>query len=55
MKIDVLIFLWNALIGAGAGAGITFLLRTYFNEKIKNSVKHEYDIRIESYKSELNS
>jgi hypothetical protein len=53
MKIDILNLLWDILIGAGAGAGITFLLRTYFNEKIKNSVKHEYDIRLESYKSEL--
>jgi hypothetical protein len=53
MKIDILNFLWNTFIGAGAGAGITFLLRTYFNEKIKNSIKHEYNIRIETYKSEL--
>ena len=53
MKIDLLNLLWNILISAGAGAGITFLLRTYFNEKIKNSVKHEYDVRLESYKSEL--
>jgi hypothetical protein len=46
-------FLINILFGAGAGAGITFLLRTYFNEKIRNSIKYEYDIRFESYKSEL--
>lgn len=53
MKIDILKLLWDIFISAGAGAGIAFLLRTYFNEKIKNSVKHEYDIRLESYKSEL--
>lgn len=51
MKIDVLKPLWD--ISIGAGAGITFLLRTCFNEKIKNSVKHECDILLESYKSEL--
>ncbi len=53
MKIDVLNLILDIFIGAGAGAGITLLLRTYFNEKIKNSIKHEYDIRLESYKSEL--
>lgn len=53
MKIDILNLLWNIFVSAGAGVGITFLLRTYFNEKIKNSIKHEYDIRLESYKSEL--
>lgn len=53
MEINIAKILWDILIGAGAGAGITFLLRTYFNEKIKNSIKHEYDVRLESYKSEL--
>lgn len=53
MQIDITNLLWNTFIGAGAGAGITFLLRNYFNEIIKNSVKYEYDVRLESYKSEL--
>jgi hypothetical protein len=55
MQINVLDLLLNLGIGSGAGAGITFLLRTYFNEKIKNSIKHEYDTRLESHKSELKS
>ncbi len=53
MEIDLNNIIYDLLIGAGGGVGITFLLRTYFNEKIKNSIKHEYDIRLESYKSEL--
>jgi len=43
----------NIVISAITGVGITYLLRTYFNEKIKNSIKHEYDIILESHKSEL--
>lgn len=53
MEINALNIIVDILVGSCAGAGISLLLRTYFNEKIKNSVKHEYDIRLESYKSEL--
>lgn len=53
MHMDILSMICNIIISAGAGAGITFLLRIYFNEKIKNSIQYEYNIKTESYKAEL--
>lgn len=50
-------FLLSTITSAGASAALVvalaWLLRSWWEERIKNSIKHEYDRDIEGYKSTL--
>ncbi len=41
--------------GGVAGAVVIWLAKSVISERIKNSIKHEYDIRLEVHRSELKS
>jgi hypothetical protein len=44
----------NWVVGSFAGASLTVLaMRTYLSERIKGSIKDEYDERLERFKAEL--
>jgi hypothetical protein len=43
----------SATVSTLALAALTFLLREWITERLKNSIKYEYDRDIESYKSML--
>jgi hypothetical protein len=53
MQIDTLNIILNITISAGTSSVIIWLFNTYLTENIKNSIKHEYDVRLEYHKSEL--
>jgi hypothetical protein len=45
----------NILSGAAAGAILVWLLRGWISERLKQSIRHEYSQKLETYKAELNS
>ena len=42
----------SVLSGAGAGALVFGLAKSVLTERIKNAIKHEYDVKLEGFKSE---
>lgn len=50
-------FLLNILISGGVSAvlasTLVFLSKTWLTERLKNSIKHEYDVRLETNKAQL--
>jgi hypothetical protein len=47
-------FLAEILPGATAGAAISWLLRGWITERLKQSISHEYSAKLENLKNELN-
>lgn len=45
--------IYNFLVSAAVSGGVIFLAKTYLTEKIKASIKNEYDQKLEAYKTEL--
>lgn len=52
--IDMFSFLAEILPGATAGAVISWLLRGWISERLKQSISHEYSAKLENLKNELN-
>ena len=46
----ILSYLFSTLLGGGL---IFYLFKTYFSEKIKQSIKNDYDVKIEKLKGEI--
>ena len=42
------------LSGAASGGLVYYLTKTYFTERIKQSIKHEYDDKLETLKGDIN-
>jgi hypothetical protein len=52
MNISTQILL-NIITSSGVSALVVFGLRTYISEKIKSSIKNEYDKKLEDFKSKI--
>jgi hypothetical protein len=52
ITIETDFLIWLASGGVG-GATITFLLKSWFETRLKNSIKHEYDLKLASLKSDI--
>lgn len=50
---NILIALLSSVSSVGLIALLTYLCRNWLLERLKASVKHEYDLKLESYKSQL--
>lgn len=47
---DILKFLLSAIVGGGV---VLLALKTFIIEKIKSSIKHDYDLKLENFKNEI--
>ena len=43
----------SIIAGTISGGAISWLLKSWISERLKNSIKHEYGAKLESYKSDL--
>lgn len=50
---NILVALLSSVSSVGLIAFLTYLCRNWLLERIKASVKHEYDLKLESYKSQI--
>jgi hypothetical protein len=50
---DGLTILFSLLSGGGAAVAVVFLAKTTIQERLKNAIKHEYDVKFEAYKTQV--
>ena len=50
---NILVALLSSISSVGLIALLTYLCRNWLLERLKASVKHEYDLKLESYKSQI--
>lgn len=50
---NILVALLSSVSSVGLIALLTYLCRNWLLERLKASVKHEYDLKLESYKSQI--
>ncbi|MEL0623596.1 hypothetical protein V6238_10895 [Marinomonas arenicola] len=50
---SILVALLSSISSVGLIALLTYLCRNWLLERLKASVKHEYDLKLESYKSQI--
>lgn len=50
---NILVALLSSVSSVGLIAFLTYLCRNWLLERLKASVKHEYDLKLESYKSQI--
>jgi len=50
---DITEILWSMIPGGLAGAALTFLLRGWISQRLKQSIKNEYDHKLADHKAQL--
>ncbi len=50
---NILLAILSSISSVGLTAFVAFLSRNWLVERLKASVKHEYDVKLESYKSQV--